>query len=384
MGRSFSNGAIAASHELLGSSAAIQAVRYFVREVAASDATCLITGPSGSGKEVVAKLLHRQSPRAKAPVVSINCGAIPRELIESELFGHEKGAFTGATAARLGRFEAADGGTLFLDEIGDMPLDMQVKLLRVLEERVFERIGDNRTRAFNTRVVTATHRDLPGRIADGEFREDLYYRLNIFPIHLPPLNQRREDVAELAEHFARHFGDGAPAFTLTPDAIERLTDYDWPGNVRELKNWAERASVLYRGKQVDAAGTDFLLSLGRMREQIAAGDQVSPLPRPQASGHPPVARPPVMASVKAPADVPAPVSTPVPAKDTTGHDSPCDQIARGNVNLKQILEDIEMKFIESALSKTHHTIADAARLLGLQRTTLSEKIRKYNIQRDVA
>ncbi|MHB9878779.1 sigma-54 interaction domain-containing protein [Pacificimonas sp. ICDLI1SI03] len=370
MRSSLSNGAIATSHELLGSSAAIQAVRYFVREVAASDATCLITGPSGSGKEVVAKLLHRQSPRAKAPVVSINCGAIPRELIESELFGHEKGAFTGATAARLGRFEAADGGTLFLDEIGDMPLDMQVKLLRVLEERVFERIGDNRTRAFNTRVVTATHRDLPGRIADGEFREDLYYRLNIFPIHLPPLNQRKEDVAELAEHFAHHFGDGAPAFTLTPDAIDRLTDYDWPGNVRELKNWAERASVLYRGKQVDAAGADFLLSLGRMREQIAAGDQVSPLPRAAFAPQP-----------MAPATPPVPLNNP---EGMSEQDSPFDQIARGNVNLKQILEDIEMKFIESALAKTHHTVADAARLLGLQRTTLSEKIRKYSIHRDVA
>ena len=273
------NSSRAAQPQLLGSSPAIETVRYFVREVADSTASCLVTGPSGSGKEVVAGLLHASSPRAEKPFVPVNCGAIPRELIESELFGHEKGAFTGAVTHRTGRFEASHGGTLFLDEIGDMPADVQVKLLRILEERRFERIGSNRTIEFDSRIVAATHRDLPARIAANEFREDLYYRLNIFPIHLPPLCARREDVAELAAHFALTLGGGTPAFDLGPAATQLLSEYDWPGNVRELRNWAERAAVLYRGKRVDAAGAEFLLSLGRMRAQVDAAMPVTPVQR---------------------------------------------------------------------------------------------------------
>lgn len=383
---------------LLGSSAAMEAVRYFIDQVAASTATCLITGPSGSGKEIAARTLHALSDRANGPMISVNCGAIPAELIESELFGHEKGAFTGAAGTRIGRFEAAHGGTIFLDEIGDMPLEMQVKLLRVLEERRFERVGGNKSIAVDVRVVAATHRDLQERIADGSFREDLFYRLNIFPIHLPSLQARRDDVPELAAHFAAEFGNGSPAFALSPSALEALVAYDWPGNVRELRNWAERASVLYRGKEVDAAGTQFLLSLGRMRAQIDAGEAVTPLAR-SAEQVPamPASVPAVPTMPAAPNNVTAlpflkdraPEAVAVAAQRTmdvtTNEAAPMpraeEMLGSGKVNLKKILQDLEVEFIESALIRTGHTVSEAAKMLGLQRTTLCEKMRKYGFER---
>ena len=208
----------------------------------------LVLGESGTGKEVVSRAIHQRSPRRDGPFVAINCGAIPADLLESELFGHEKGAFTGALTARKGRFEMAEGGTLLLDEIGDMSLPMQVKLLRVLQERSFERVGGNQTIRCNVRVVAATHRDLETRIAEGKFREDLFYRLNVFPIEVPALRERREDLPALVETIAAQLArTGRGEVRFTPEALQALSSYEWPGNVRELTNLVERLAVLHPG-----------------------------------------------------------------------------------------------------------------------------------------
>ena len=234
---------------LVGESEALQKVRYMMGQVASKEVSVLITGESGTGKEVVARNLHLSSNRSDKPFIPINCGAIPRELLESELFGHEKGAFTGAIASRAGRFELADGGTLFLDEIGDMPLSMQVKLLRVLQEHSFERVGGVNTLQVDVRILAATHKDLEKLIELGEFRQDLYYRINVFPIESVPLRERLDDVPLLAAHFlaktCRRLN--IPDLRLTRGDVERLTGYDWPGNVRELENVIERAAILARG-----------------------------------------------------------------------------------------------------------------------------------------
>jgi sigma-54 dependent transcriptional regulator, flagellar regulatory protein len=237
-----------------GRSAAVQRLQRLLDQVSGVDTTVLILGESGTGKEVVARALHDRSARRGKPFVAINCGAIPGELLESELFGHEKGAFTGAITARKGRFEMAEGGTLFLDEIGDMSLPMQVKLLRVLQERSYERVGGNKTMSVNVRIVAATHRNLEENIERGTFREDLFYRLNVFPIEMPPLRQRREDLPELVAELARALDvQGAGAVKLAPDALAALAAYPWPGNVRELANLVERLNVLHPRGTVRAA-----------------------------------------------------------------------------------------------------------------------------------
>lgn len=234
---------------IIGRSAATQRLLEQIALVGPTDANVLITGESGSGKELVAEAVHRESRRADRPLIRVNCAAIPRELFESEFFGHAKGAFTGALRERVGRFELADGGTLFLDEIGEIPLELQGKLLRVLQERSFERVGDERTRAVDVRVIAATNRDLAAEARAGRFREDLYFRLNVFPIACAPLRDRPEDVPLLAEHFLRQscarLGVARP--TLTRAAVAQLEAYDWPGNARELQNVVERATILARG-----------------------------------------------------------------------------------------------------------------------------------------
>lgn len=364
---------------LLGSSRAIQMVRYFIGQVGPSDASCLVTGPSGSGKEVVANLLHGSSRRAAAPFVTLNCGAISADLIESELFGHEKGAFTGAISKRIGRFEAVDKGTLFLDEIGDMPLGMQVKLLRVLEERRFERVGSSASRNVDTRVISATHRTLETAIAEGSFREDLFYRINIFPIHLPALRERQEDVAELLAHFACQFGDKEPAFTLDAASETLLCEYEWPGNVRELRNFAERAAILHRGRKMAATEAGFLLSLGRARAQASSAVPAGCLT--QVAAPSPALRPQEAAEDTSNVlRFPARLDDGADPAATTAL-NPADMIARGGLNLRDLLASIEQSFIASALDQCDYTVADAARLLGLQRTTLCEKMRKYDIRR---
>jgi sigma-54 specific flagellar transcriptional regulator A len=354
----------------VGSSAAVRNVRQMVRRVAAANASVLITGPSGSGKEVVARLLHESSPRAARAFVPLNCGAVPRDLFESELFGHEKGSFTGAINRREGRFEAADGGTIFLDEIGDMPADMQVKLLRVLEDRTIQRVGANDCLAVDVRVISATHRPMETLIADGRFREDLFYRLGIFPIHLPALAERREDIPELVEHFSTLIGGSREAIAFETEALQMLCEYAWPGNVRELRNFMERAAILHGDRRIDAGQARFLLRLGKANAMLPAESAARP-----SGGNVVVLHPQADA---APASS-GPETPPMPVAETAPNAA--DLLARGGINLKDMLAEMEIAFIRAALSRSDHVIADAARLLGLQRTTLCEKMRKYGMAR---
>jgi two-component system NtrC family response regulator len=249
---------------IIGESGRMQEVLALVKQVAPSDATVLVRGESGTGKELFARAIHFNSPRAKGPLVGLNCAALPEQLLESELFGHEKGAFTGALSQRKGRFELADGGSIFLDEIGDLSPALQVKLLRVLQERRFERLGGTRTVTVDVRILAATHRDLEGAIRTGTFREDLYYRLNVVTIQIPPLRERREDIPLLLEHFLRKFAqkNKRDVTGLTPAARDALMRYDYPGNVRELENIVERAVLLTRGKAIDLADLPVALRPG--------------------------------------------------------------------------------------------------------------------------
>ena len=331
--------------ELIGASAAIAEVRTRVDRIADSDASVLVTGPSGSGKDVVARLLHQRGRRAAQPFVAINCGAVPGELIESELFGHEAGAFTGAVKARRGRFELAHGGTLFLDEIGDMPLAMQVKLLRVLETRAVERVGGMLATHVDVRIVAATNIDLAAAIAAGRFREDLFYRLAVVEIALPPLAARRDDIPALIAHFAARAAPPERRIDFNPTAMTLLQSLAWRGNLRELRNVVERATALHPGDIVDYAGTLRLTEGGarggdaRLHEPLPA-----PPPRPnRVAGLPPA--------------------------------------AIGSVDLKHILDEVEQTYIERALRSTAGGVAESARLLGLRRTTLIEKMRRLNIAR---
>ena len=254
---------------IIGESGRMQDVLSLVRRVAASDATVLVRGESGTGKELIAKAIHHASRRAAAPLVRVNCAALPENLLESELFGHEKGAFTGAVASRKGRFELADGGSLFLDEIGDLPLHLQVKLLRVLQEREFERVGSSRPIPADVRVLAATHRDLEALARAGQFRDDLYYRINVVTIALPPLRERREDIPRLIDHFLAGFAakNGKAIQGLTREARDALLRYDYPGNVRELENLIERAVVLTRDDVIGLA--DLPLSLREPEPAVA-------------------------------------------------------------------------------------------------------------------
>jgi two-component system response regulator AtoC len=256
------------SNVLIGSSPAMQVIYKTIGRVAASDATVLITGETGTGKELIATLLHRRSTYARGPLIKVNCAALPETLLESELFGHEKGAFTSAIAQRKGRFELADKGSIFLDEIGEMTLATQKKLLRVLQEREFERVGGSTTVKIDTRVMAATNKHLPTEIAEGRFREDLYYRLNIISIHLPPLRERQEDIPMLVEHFLHQFRTkpGAEPSRITQAAIDKLMRHGWPGNIRELQNVVERAVIMSQGGIVTEKEIDF--SAGTLRRSI--------------------------------------------------------------------------------------------------------------------
>jgi DNA-binding NtrC family response regulator len=238
---------------IIGKSGALARAREHALKVAEADTTVLLTGESGTGKELFAQLIHAGSPRGGGPFVAVNCAAVPHQLLESEFFGHEKGAFTGAEARRLGKFELAAGGTVFLDEIGDMDLGLQAKLLRVLQDGEVVRVGGERPVPLDVRVVAATNQDLPARIARGRFREDLYYRLSAFPVRIPPLRDRREDIPELVTHFVRRFARelGRPVADVAPEVLALLTDYAWPGNVRELQNCIERAVILSSGTVLD-------------------------------------------------------------------------------------------------------------------------------------
>ncbi|RME59207.1 sigma-54-dependent Fis family transcriptional regulator [Candidatus Parcubacteria bacterium] len=356
---------------LIGHSPAMARVKKLILQVAPTDATVLILGESGTGKEVIAQAIHRASSRCEKPFVPINCGAIPGELLESELFGHEKGAFTGAITARKGRFEMAEKGTLFLDEIGDMPLPMQVKLLRVLQERTFERIGSNKSITCDVRVIAATHRNLESRIEEGEFREDLFYRLNVFPIEVPPLRERKEDIPLLLEHMFAHIQErGFETPTLDEEALRALQYYPWPGNVRELSNLAERLSILYPGETV---GYDLL----PLKYQIELDDDM-------------VLLQPVEA---AETETEAPVETPKASEAAEEATEPAATQEGGprlfadpenfdlqeGLDLKSYLVEMEKKLIKQALGATQGNVSQAAKLLKMNRTTLVEKIKKYGL-----
>lgn len=332
--------------EVVGSSPAICELRRLTRQVADKTVTVLITGPSGAGKELVARSLHNQSRRHNAPFVPINCGAIPRELLESELFGHERGAFTGAISSRAGRFELAEGGTLFLDEIGDMPLDMQVKILRVLQERQFQRVGSEKTRAADVRIVAATHRDLEAMIAAGEFREDLFYRLNVFPLQVPPLAARPEDVPHLVRVLCKQLAaDGLGELRLARSALASLCQHHWSGNIRELANLLERLVIMFPDSVVGLADLPENYRYGEESWRGTGGDA-------------------------APSS--AAVTEPVVG---LGRELPPE-----GMDMKAQLLALEKTWIEQALVAHGGVVSKAAQHLGLRRTTLIEKIRKFAIQ----
>lgn len=316
--------------QLVGASEPIQQVMEFVRKVADSDSTVMIQGESGTGKELVARMLHFNSLRKDRPLVPVNCGAIPENLLESELFGHEKGAFTGAIHARMGRFELANGGTIFLDEIGEMSLPLQVKLLRVLQEREFERVGGNRTIHVDVRIVAATNQDLEMLIEEKRFRKDLFYRLNVIPIVIPPLRERRSDIPLLIDHFLTRFNQSKHTEVSgpAPDALQRLTEYGWPGNIRELENMVERLVVLKKHGAI---------SLG---------------------------------------DLPDKISRRPPGPELT------EQFIRfgeDGINLSREVEQYEKQLIMEALRKANGVTSRAAQLLHLNRTTLVEKLKRKGV-----
>lgn len=312
----------------VGTSPAIAKVRHLIEQVASKDATVLILGESGTGKEMVAKAVHEHSARAHGPFVAVNCTAIPAELLESELFGHEKGAFTGAHATRVGRFEQAEGGSLFLDEIGDMPMTMQVKLLRVLQERIYERVGGNQSHTADVRILAATNCDLELKIQQGLFREDLFYRLNVFPVSMPTLKERREDIPALAADFET-------PVEFSPEAMQMMCDHTWPGNIRELANLLERLAILYPGKTIE------------------------PIDLPEKFGL-------------------VPSDSPLMSDD---FETVIKSFPSAGFNLKQYLQDLEIHFILQALHLSSGVVQHAADLLKMRRTTLVEKMRKYNITR---
>jgi sigma-54 dependent transcriptional regulator, flagellar regulatory protein len=334
---------------LVGTSREIQNVRESMSQVADKDVSVLITGESGTGKEVVARNLHYNSPRRDKPFVPVNCGAIPAELLESELFGHEKGAFTGAINSRAGRFELAEGGTLFLDEIGDMPLTMQVKILRVLQERCFERVGSNKTQNVDVRIIAATHRNLEAMISNATFREDLYYRLNVFPIELPSLKDRAEDIPLLINQLVERMeSEQRGSIRFNSAAIMSLCQHEWSGNVRELANLIERMAILHpygvigvqdlppKYRHIDVSEEDF-----------------------------------------------APASKPATATANTGYvninDNPL--LPDQGIDLREYITTLEMSLIQQALNDCGGVVARAADKLCIRRTTLVEKMRKYELQR---
>ncbi len=337
---------------LVGNSPKIQYVREMMNQVADKEVTVMITGESGTGKEVVARNLHLHSKRRNKPFVPVNCGAIPGDLLESELFGHEKGAFTGAISSKPGRFELAEGGTLFLDEIGDMPLNMQVKLLRVLQEHTYERVGGTKTLKTDVRIIAATHKNLEDMIREGGFREDLYYRLNVFPIEMSPLRDRVEDLPLLITELVNRLeSDERGSVRFSSDAMRSLCKHDWPGNVRELANLVERLSILYPSAVIG------LSELPEKFRHLEKMEQVESL------------------------------LEPFTQEDTDSSSSPLISLNESpilpseGVDLKEYLTRLERSLIQQALDDSQGVVARAAERLRIRRTTLVEKMRKYGLQR---
>jgi sigma-54 specific flagellar transcriptional regulator A len=353
-----------------GTSRAVREIVALLRQVAAHDSTVLILGESGTGKEVAARAVHDLSPRRNRPFVAVNCGAIPAELLESELFGHEKGSFTGAIAARKGRFEIAEGGTLFLDEIGDMSPSMQVKLLRVLQERVFERVGNHVPIRCNVRIIAATHRNLEDSIIRGTFREDLFHRLNVFPIDMPPLRARMEDLPLLiADFVAQNVADGRPAVTFARRTLAALTLHPWTGNVRELGNLIERLSITVGGRIVQI---EDLPSKYRPPEGWVWEEQERPLEDEEC-----LLEEDAALELLESGALPATVAGALPA---SGAPEPLTTLPAAGLDLRAHLLAIERALVQQALDRANGTVAHAARLLNLRRTTLVEKLRKLGLE----
>ncbi|MFP4127535.1 MAG: sigma-54 interaction domain-containing protein [Desulfonatronovibrio sp.] len=325
---------------IIGQSPVLESVFRILAKVAPTDTTVLVTGESGTGKELLVRALHKNSPRASRPFVPINCGAIPRELLESELFGHEKGAFTHAIRSRPGRFELADGGTVFLDEIGEMDISLQVKILRFIQEREFERVGGSRSLKVDVRVVAATNRDLEKEVEKGNFREDLYYRLNVIPLVLPPLRSRGEDILLLAEYFLKKFCENGLCGQLgvSEQAKKLLMAYSWPGNVRELENFMERMTILCESKEITPDDLpDKILSASGIEPA-----QTQPMPR--------------------------------------GFEWPgLKDMDERKMNLKEFLDKIEENLLVEALQAAGGVKNQAAETLGIKRTTLIEKLKKKKL-----
>lgn len=327
---------------IIGRSESLQRVFSVLGKVSPTDSTVLVTGESGTGKELLVRALHRNSRRQGKPLIPVNCGAIPKDLIESELFGHEKGAFTHAIRSRAGRFEIADGGTIFLDEIGELDLTLQVKILRVLQEKEFERVGGSSTTRVDVRIVAATNRDLEEEVAQGRFREDLFYRLNVIPIHLPPLREREGDVLLLVQHFLKLFCEQKrrELLRLTRQAEELLQAYPWPGNVRELENFMERVSILCENSEVRPDD---------LPEKILRIVGVQPLEKP------------------------------APARMSGFAWPRLEDLRSRDQGLKEFMDEIEERLLHEALENSGGVKNQAAELLGIKRTTLIEKLKKRNI-----
>jgi two-component system response regulator HydG len=323
--------AAAAVGSLVGSSEPMQKLVALIRRAAQSDATVLVIGESGTGKELVARMIHDLSPRKEGPFVVVHCAALAETLLESELFGHERGSFTGAVRRKLGRFELADKGTLFLDEVGEIPVSIQTKLLRVLQQKEIQRVGSEETLQVDVRVVSATHRDLKAEVSQGSFREDLYYRLHVVPLHIPPLRERPEDIPQLASHFvSKASAKMNPAVKgLTEAAVRSLCRYPWPGNVRELENAIEQSLVFAEHPLIDDADLPAFLQSAEARRPVAA-------------------------------------SIPIP---------------RGDRPLPEILEDVERQLIEQAYDKAGRVKTETARLLGIKTSALYYKLEKYGFIR---
>jgi len=340
-------------HSIIGDSQGIRDVFNIVGRAAAFDSTVMVFGESGTGKELIARALHENSDRKNKPFIAVNCGAIPHELLESELFGYEKGAFTGASHTRIGRLELANEGTIFLDEIGDMPAALQVKLLRVLAEQEVDRLGGTKPIKINVRFVTATHRNIEDAIQEGKFREDLYYRLNIIPIVIPPLRDRKSDIPLLVQHFLSKCNEnqGQQPKTISDEAIQILANYSWPGNVRELGNFIERMVVLSVGNNITSKD---------LPEKV-----LGEVPR---ESLPPIKEPEYELS---PSKM---LQNKLQASFFMG-------LPEEGINLKSAVEEFERGLIIEALEKTNWVKNKAAGLLELNRTTLVEKLKKMNLKR---
>lgn len=339
---------------IFGHSKATAELMQLVEKVAPTDASIFIQGESGSGKEVLARQIHRMSKRSDEAFVAVNCGAIPKDLLESELFGHVKGAFTGAIANRQGKISAADGGTLFLDEIGDMPLEMQVKLLRVVQERIVDPVGSNKSVEVDVRVISATHRSIEDQISKGEFRADLFFRLNVVPLLLPPLRERTDELPRFIDYFLLLYKEGEKAAYLSEAFISTLRKYEWPGNIRELSNFMQRISILFPGELVDLSMIP--------QAMLPTGIQ-------EIADHDPGEN----------------------AEDSSDHfdnNSYMDivmsakglsSIGDANLSLKETLNSVEKEMISRTLGEVDGNVSMCARMLKVQRTTLIERIKKYSL-----